>query len=121
MAKIEQILHGKHIIVERLIENAGIPHSDTYRISTFNQWNHYHDEITLTEEQWAELKRYMLEGADGVIAKPFHEKEMEDEFKPRFGGANPKYRDFYRAGWNAAFEYVNAQLLKQKHQNYEWW
>lgn len=114
MAKIEQLHHGYRLIIDRFSDNAGIPHSDMYRVSTFNDENHYHDELSFTEDQWAELKRFVLEGTDGVVAKPFYNEEIENEFKPRFGGANPKYIDFYRAGWNAAFEYVNEKIRKAK-------
>ena len=119
MSKIEQLFHGNKIIVDKFTENGGIPYAETYRISVFNQWNNYHDELTLTEDQWAELKRFMLDGTDGVIAKPFTDDEIDTQFRPRFGGANPKYRDFYRSAWNAAFEYVNDKLLKGE-SNHEW-
>lgn len=117
MSKIEETFHGNKIVVDKFIENEGIPHAEMYRISVFNQSNHYHDEITLTESQWAELKRFMLDGTDGVIAKTFNEEEIEEQFKPRFGGANEKYRDFYRAGWRSAFDYVNSKILRGGNSN----
>lgn len=114
MAKIEQLFNGRRIIIDRFSDNAGIPDSDMYRVSTFNNDYHYHDEISLTEDQWEELKRFAINGSDGVVCEPFSECEIEEEFKPRFGGTNPKYRDFYRAAWNAAFEYVNRKILESK-------
>lgn len=114
MAKIETLHNGRHLIIDRFSDNAGIPYSEMYRISTFNNDNHYHDEISLTEDQWIELKKFAIDGSDGVVCEPFTENEIDKEFKPRFGGANPKYRDFYRAAWNAAFEYVNDKILKAK-------
>lgn len=114
MAKIEQLYHGRDIIIERLSDNVGIPHSEVYRVSTFSDEHHYYDEISFTEEQWAELKKFAINGSDGVVCEPFSEREIEDEFKPRFGGVNPKYVDFCRSAWNAAFEYVNKKILEAK-------
>lgn len=114
MAKIEQLHNGYRLIVDRFSDNVGIPRSDIYRVSTFNDENHYHDELSFTEDQWAELKQFVLDGTDGLVSKPFYDDEIANEFKPRFGGANPKYIDFYRAGWNAAFAYVNEKIRKAK-------
>lgn len=108
--KIKEIFHGRKIVVDTFPENAGIPRAEMYRVSTFNDENHYHDEISLTEEQWVDLKNFM----DGSNCRPFSEDEINDEFQPRFGGANPKYKEFYSAGWRAAFDYVNEKLLKRR-------
>ena len=113
MSKVETIHHGYHLIIDRFIENAGIPRSIQIRISTFDN-HHYHDELTLTEDQYAELKQFVREDTDEVICKPFSDTEIDKEFQPRFGGANEKYRDFYRSGWRAAFDYVNHILLSKK-------
>ena len=114
MSKIEQLHNGYRLVIDRFSDNAGIPGAEMYRVSTFNDENHYHDEISLTENQWKELKDFILGGADGLISEPFYSDEIEKEFKPRFGGANPQYRDFYRAGWDAAFAYVNKKILDSK-------
>lgn len=114
MAKIETLHNGRHLIIDRFSDNAGIPNSDMYRVSTFNNDYHYHDEISLTEDQWEELKKFAINGSDGIVCEPFSEREIEDEFKPRFGGVNPKYVDFCRSAWNAAFEYVNKKILEAK-------
>ena len=114
MAKIEQLHNGYRLIVDRFSDNAGIPHSEMYRVSTFNDDHHYHDEITFTEDQWKELKDFVVSGADGLVSEPFYDDEIVKEFQPRFGGANPQYKDFYRAGWLAAFEYVNDKIRRAK-------
>lgn len=114
MATINTIHNGRYLIIDEISGNVGIPHSDMYRVSAFNNDYHYHDEISLTEEQWQELKKFAINGSDGVVCEPFSESEVDEEFKIRFGGANLKYRDFYRDAWNAAFEYVNKKILESK-------
>lgn len=112
MSKIETLHNGYRLIIDKFLDNAGIPHSEQYRISTFNTEGHYHDEIVLTEDQWNELKNYVAGLKEGIISKPFSDYEIKKEFQPRFGGANPTFRDFYLCGWTAAFSYVNEKLLK---------
>lgn len=114
MSKIEQVFHGYRLTVDKIVDNEGIPDAELYRISVFGEGNHWREEITLTEGQMSELKRFLAENASGIIAKPFGTDEIDNEFRPRFGGANPKYREFYYAGWNAAFEYVNYKILKSE-------
>ena len=114
MAKMEQLHNGYRLIIDKFSDNAGIPHADMYRVSTFNDSCHYHDELSFTESQWKELKDFVVSGADGLVSEPFYEDEIAREFKPRFGGANPDYIEFYRAGWNAAFAYVNEKIRKAK-------
>lgn len=114
MAKIEQLHHGYRLIIDRYSDNAGIPHEDMYRVSTFNNDNHYHDELSFTEDQWKELKDFVLKGADGLVSEPFYDDEIYKEFQPRFGGVNSEFKELCWAAWNSAFQYVNEKIRKAK-------
>ena len=115
MAKLKQIHHGYGLIIDQFSDNAGIPKAEEYRISTFNE-HHYHDEITLTKDQYTELKNFFLSDEDGVIAEQFTTKEIEDAFLPRYGGANPEFRQFYHWGWVSAFQYVNDKIREKRNE-----
>lgn len=114
MSKIEQLHHGYRLIIDRFSDNVGIPDSEVYRISTLNNEHHYHDEITLTKDQYAELKNFFLSNEDGVIAEQFTTKEIEDAFLPRYGGVNPEFKEFCHWGWVSAFQYVNDRIREKR-------
>lgn len=113
---MQRVHEGYNLIVDRFVEKEDeifrISTGEKFRVSTFVD-GHYFDEITLTKDQYAELKDFVREDIDGIIHKPFYDTEIDKEFQPRFGGANPKYKDFYYAGWHAAFDYVNETLYKR--------
>lgn len=60
MSKVQTIFSGCGIIIDKFIENGGIPYSDMYRITVFDRNNKYKDEIVLTEKQWDEIKKLLL-------------------------------------------------------------
>lgn len=72
------------------------------------------DSIEFTEEAWADLQEYFNSNKSGIIWRPFTEQEQEEAWKPRFSGMNPDLIEYTRWGWDAAFEYVNDQILKRK-------
>ena len=72
------------------------------------------DECVFTEEAWADLEDYFRSNKSGIIWRTFTEQEKEEAWKPRFSGMNPDFIQYTRCGWDAAFDYVNDILLKDK-------
>ena len=72
------------------------------------------DGCAFTEEAWADMEEYFRSNRSGIIWRPFTEQEQEEAWKPRFSGMNPDLMQYTRWGWDAAFEYVNDQILKNK-------
>ena len=117
MSKSERLRKSWFLTIDKIINKYIKP---TYRVTVLNQCGpginapEPIDECVFTEEAWADLEEYFRSNKSGIIWRPFTEQEQEEAWIPRFSGMNPDLIEYTRWGWNAAFEYVNDQILKKK-------
>ena len=112
MPKQETIHNGYELTIYRTIRQDKFSGKQEFTVSNLNHNPVVHDEMKFTESQWAELKEFFRKDFDGILYKPFSEFEIEQEFRPRFGGINPDFLDIGRCIWRQAFEYVNQKLRR---------
>lgn len=120
MSKFERLRNSWHLTIDKVTNEW---HKPIYGVLVQN-----HDSITaesekkpfdgcaFTEEAWADLEEYFRSQRSGIIWRPFSEQEIEEAWIPRFSGMNPEYIKFARWAWDAAFEYVNDQIIKNRQQ-----
>lgn len=117
MSKVKRLKDSYFIEVNEVRKNGQKPIyqvvTKDHEINAFKSTKEY-DEINFTEEQWGDLEEYFKSRRGGIIWRPFSQQEIDEAWQPRFSGMNPKYIEFARMAWNAAFEYVNDQILKNR-------
>ena len=118
MAKFERLRNSWHLVIDKITSDFQKP---VYGVLvqkhipvTAEPENQKVDGCIFTEEAWADLEEYFRGNRSGIIWRPFTEQEQEEAWIPRFSGMNPDLIEYTRWGWNAAFEYVNDQILKKK-------
>lgn len=118
MSKFERLRNSWNLVIDKITSEFQKP---VYGVIvqqhtpvTADPENQAVDGCIFTEEAWADLEEYFRSNRSGIIWRPFTEEEQEEAWKPRFSGMNPDLIEYTRWGWNAAFEYVNEQILKKK-------
>ena len=119
MSKFENLRESFFLTINKITKSFGKP---VYQVTV-----HSHDACSIdppkpfdgcdfTEEAWGDLEEYFRSRREGIIWRPFSDEEIEKAWIPRFSGMNPEYIKFARWAWDAAFEYVNDQIYKNRQQ-----
>ena len=114
MSSFERLRNSWFLVIDKITKDWGKP---VYQVLVNNSdKKEPFDGVTFTEEAWSDLEEYFRSQRSGIIWRPFSDQEIEKAWKPRFSGMNPKYIEYARMAWNAAFEYVNNQIYKNLQQ-----